>query len=225
MKRLAFSMAFLFCADAAQAQMTGTLMTRQPAQTDVDDKHAARKMNRGFTNCMVDRSPQRIKVYLALPVGGDAATRMVKRLFDREGDACMGMGQMTVPQNLLRGGLYEALYLKEYSGKALPDFKIVQTIDYLAPYQDGISDQGKQAVAMVQFADCVVRARGNDARSLMFLIPGSSSESRTFVDLTPSFGGCLPKDAQFEFSKSVLRAALAEALYRLTESSVATASN
>jgi hypothetical protein len=223
-KGLALSMTFLFCAGTAQAQMTGTLITRQPAQTDVDDKYAARKMNRGFTSCMVDRSPQRIKVYLALPVDSEASAKMVRRLFDQEGDSCMGMAEMSVSRDLLRGGLFEALYLRDFSGKAVPNFKDLPSVDYMAPYGDQLSDTARQAVGIVQFADCVVRARGNEVRSLMYLVPGSSSEASNFNELTPVFGACLPNDVQFQFSKSVLRAALAEAIYRLTETSVAFAS-
>ena len=79
------------------AQMTGTLITRNPAQTDIMEKGAARKMSRGFTRCVAERSVNRVKVYLDLPVGSKEAISMAPRLTDREGDECMGMGELMMP--------------------------------------------------------------------------------------------------------------------------------
>ncbi len=213
--------ALCLIATGASAQMTGTLLTHRPAQTDYRDKNAASEMTRQFARCVVDRSTGRIKAYLDLPVGSPKHAQMSRSIYDREGDECMGMGELQMPLTVFRGYMFEALFLREYGNKVITDFSAVPPIDYGAPYGASPTADGAQAIAMVRFGDCVVRRAPVPARDLLSSETRSSAETRLFAVLVPSLGPCLPSGKTFEFSKSVARGAIAEALYRLSAATLA----
>lgn len=200
----------------AYAQETGTLLTKPAAQISGRGKVAARQTMRQLTQCLVSRTGGRIDRYLSLPVDGEEFNRMSQRLFDREGDECMSDGSIQFPIDLMRGSLYEATYVRDFRNRGLTNFADVPPIDYAAGYAPSPSGRAANAIALVRFGDCVARTDGVGARSVVFSIPGSSGESSLFAQLAPKFGTCLPKGVQFQFSKTILRGALAEGLYRLS---------
>jgi hypothetical protein len=70
---------------------------------------------------------------------------------------------------------------------------------------------------MEQFGECVSRARAEEVRQLLAAPPETPLESRAITLLSPSLSGCVPKGQDFRFSKTVLRGALAEGMYRLSK--------
>lgn len=207
---------------SAHAQETGTLLQRKAAQIDTRDANAARLTMRSFAACIASRSKGRLTKLLALPVGVPEYDRMSRAMFDREGDECLSGGELRFSMKLLRGSLFEAVYLQEFGRDAVPDLMLVTDSGFRARYAEPLGPDAAYVVAFEQFGECVAKARPSAARDLVASIPGSSSESTAFASLGPVLGSCLPKGRKITFSKPVLRGFVSEGLYWLSAASRAT---
>ena len=118
--------------------------------------------------------------------------------------------------NLLRGGIFQALYAREFDGAGPTDFSAVTSSGYRQLYGEDISPEARTAVALEQFGECVSRADGTGVQALLRQRPGSAGEREAIAALQPRFGACIPREQTIRFSPSVLKGALAEGIYRLS---------
>jgi hypothetical protein len=121
-----------------------------------------------------------------------------------------------MPWNGVRTAIIEALYIDRYGRNGPANFSQVPPIDYLAGYPAELPGNARTIVALGRFGDCVSRKDPVNARALAVSIPGSSNETQRFRLLSPSFSGCVVQGEKLTFSKSVIRGAVSEGLYRLS---------
>jgi len=192
---------------------TGTLITRRPASTFGRTTTDARRTTRQFGTCVIARSPKLAQQVVEAPVVTPNYSKMLNRL---AADDCLGEGELRVPWLLMRTALFEALYVDQFGRGGPTDFKAVPSINHLAGYTGEIPGWAGNVIALARFGECLSRADPANARALLMNLPGSASENQSFAALTPRLGGCVLKGEKLTFSRSVIRGAVAEGMYRLS---------
>lgn len=192
---------------------TGSLITNRPAGGATTGRNDARSISRHFAACTIRRGRSSAERYLATPIGSAGFERLQHQVIV---DDCLGTGELRLPIEVIRGALFEQLYLTDYRSVPSADLAAVPPIDYAAGYTSPVSAFVGNTIALGQFGDCVGRADSVGARSLLTSLPDSSGETSAVHRLMPRLGACIPAGRKITFSKSVLRGAVAEGLYRLT---------
>lgn len=218
MKRLVPLLCLLAVAPVpVAAQETGTLRTHRSAEIDDGSRDGARRTMEAFTACLVSRQNGRILAMSRLRIDSDQYERMRRNLYDNTGDECLsGSGQLGFSFNLLRGGIFQALYAREFRSGGPTDFSAVPTTGYSELYDDSISPEVRAALALEQFGECVARADAAGVQTLLRQIPGSGGERAAIQALIPRFAACIPQNETIRFSPSVVKGAVAEGIYRLS---------
>ncbi len=199
------------------AQETGTLRTHRSAEIDDSSRDGARRTMEVFAACVVSRQSGRVLAMSRLRIDSDQYQRMLRNLYDSTDDVCLsGSGQLGFSFNLLRGGIFQALYAREFQGRGPADFSGVATTGYLELYTDPISPEVRSALALERFGECVARADAAGVQTLLRQIPGGGGERAAIQALVPRFAACIPQDETIRFSPSVLKGAVAEGIYRLS---------
>ena len=201
----------------AWAQETGTLRTHRSAEIDDSSRDGARRTMEAFTACLVSRQSGRVIAMSRLRIDDAQYQRMARNLFDNFGDECLaGSGQLGFSSNLLRGGLFQALYAREFQGRGPTDFSAVTSSGYRELYGPDLSGEARMSLSLEQFGECVARADAAGVQTLLRQRAGSSGERGAIAALSPRFAGCIPRDQTISFSPSVLKGSLAEGIYRLS---------
>jgi hypothetical protein len=214
------AVAALMMGSIASAQETGSLITRKVAQIDSRDKDAARKTLEAFSTCVVERQYGRAAKLINIPIDSAEYKKQMGGLTTYYDD-CLSTGEFSLSFDLMRGGLFQAFYLREFKLKGPVSFDPQTVTGYRAMYPETLSDQARSSVALINFAECVTRADGANVRLLMTMPAGSKGETGVFQSLAPKFGPCIVQGNQIKFSKAILKGALAEGLYRLSVASKA----
>ncbi len=198
----------------AHAQETGTLIKRKVAQIKGSGPDAARAALEDFATCVVDRSPTRAARISEVPVGTAEYSQILSSLSDFY-DTCLSTGELTSNSMIFRGAVFQALYKREFKSAETLDFAGIET-GHRAIYPETIGDEARNILALANFGECVTRADAANVRTLVRAIPGSAVERDGFAVLSGHYSGCIPQGEQISFSRSVLKGALAEGLYRLS---------
>jgi hypothetical protein len=201
----------------ALAQESGTLITNRSAEIDGRGPDAARRTMEVFMACLVSRYTGRAVALAGLPIDSPQYQRTVRNMYDSAGDECLaGAGRLSFSENLFRGGLFQALYEREFRGGGPTDFSAVASTGYRQLYPDKLSGPARTALALEQFGECVSRADAAGVQAFLRQHPGSAGEDQAIAALRPNFAACIPQDQTIRFSPSVLKGALAEGIYRLS---------
>lgn len=216
----AAAVVFVACGSPASAQSsmgsspeTGSLIQRRAAQISGTTKTDARRTTRQYGVCVLKRFPKYGERLAIEPVHTEEYDKLLKRVTI---DDCLSLGELIMPWNLIRTSIIEALYIDKYGRSGPTDFSQVPAIDYRASYPAELPDNARSVIALASFGDCVSRKDGVNARALAVSIPGSAEETQRFRFLSHSFNGCVIQGEKLTFSKSVIRGALSEGLYRLS---------
>lgn len=200
---------------------SGSLITRRSAQIHGTTKTDARRTTREFGVCVLKRFPKYGERLAVEPVHTEEYDKLLKRVSI---DDCLSLGELTMPWNVIRTAIIEALYVNQFGRSGPTDFSQVPAIDYLAGYPAELPGNARAVVALAKFGDCVSRKDSVNARALAVSIPGSADETQRLRFLSPTFNGCVVQGEKLTFSKSVIRGAVAEGLYRLSRATTQTAS-
>ena len=214
----AIALAASSCAGWAQSSAgsspeTGSLISRRAAQISGTTKTDARRTTRDFGACVLKRFPKYGERLAVEPVHTAEYNKLLNRVTI---DDCLSHGELTMPWNVVRTAIIEALYVERYGRRGPTDFSQVPPIDYLAGYPAELPANARTVVALGKFGDCVGRKDPVNARALAVSIPGSADETQRFRFLSPSFNACVIQGEKLTFSKSVIRGAVSEGLYRLS---------
>jgi hypothetical protein len=182
-----------------------------------DEQISQRTMNK-YAGCLLRTFRKRALAFLRLPPASYEAMLAARKLAT---GWCLREGALSFRFQLLRGGLYEALYEEQFERAGAAGLTAVPPVDYSGGNPTPLSDETAFAIALVQFADCVVRANPTASRALILSKVTSDEEKAAFASLTPHLGGCLVSGTQLKFSRPMLRGFVAEALYRLSAATVA----
>mgnify|MGYP001596187282 CR=1 FL=1 len=202
---------------AALAQSTGTRIGPSPAQVPdsgygTKDDQARVAMYR-YAECVVDSGRDRVEMYLATFPGSKAAHKSANSLAV---DRCLSTGEMRFSESLFRSGVYDVLYRKKFLKDGPVDFAAIPAIDYAAGEDIKANGTAQSRVVIRQIADCTVRKAPQESRVLVLSAVASKSESTAFTQIVPAMSGCVFEGSELNFSKSVLRGVIGEALYRLS---------
>jgi hypothetical protein len=218
--------AVLLWATAASGAAAENLPTRD-TRSLVDD----------YAHCIVERRPNKAAEALVRNVPTPVMLREYKSLFDSVCLSPTGGGGVAVrfPGDTYRYALADALVRRELAAVPAPDLTAVPPLAYrplpqapapLAPDAGrGARDQHAEAVRRLgdavaydfaaRYAECVVRSDPAAARALLIADPATSQEKARFVALAPALQSCLTAGRTQQFTKIVLRGAMAVAYYRL----------
>jgi hypothetical protein len=192
---------------------TGSLISRRAAQINGTTKTDARRTTRDYGACILKRFPKYGERVALEPVHTEEYDKLIKRVVT---DDCLSLGELSFPLNLVRSAVIEALYVDQFGRSGPTDFSQVAPIDYLAGYPAELPGNARNVVALARFGDCVTRKDSVNARALAVSIPGSSEERQRLAALGPSFNGCVIQGEKLTFSRSVIRGAVSEGLFRLS---------
>ena len=220
----AISVAMMVFAIPVDAQETGTLITRKAAQYKGRGKGDVRQVMLDFGACVTDRSRGRVAKMIALPVDSPEYRDMGNSIFDRSDDSCLsgggydgdGIGQLSFSSGLLRGALFNAVYVRDFGRSGPTDFSAIADSGYVARYAVPFSSSAQSAIALEKYGECITRADPPNARALILSYAGSPDESSAFAALSSKFGACLSTGNKIAFSKATLRGVIAEGLYWLS---------
>jgi hypothetical protein len=217
MKRVFALIAMTTFAAPLAAQETGSLRIHRSAEIDDSSREGARRTMEAFSACIASRQNGRVVAMSRLRIDSDQYQRMLRNLYDDSDDLCLsGSGQLGFSFNLLRGGIFQGLYAREFRNGGPTDFSAVTTTGYRELYDGPISPQVRSALALEQFGECVSRADAAGVQTFLRQIAGSAGERAAIQALTPRFAACIPRNETIRFSPSVLKGALAEGIYRLS---------
>ena len=204
---------------ALWAQETGSRIRSAPraeipTSTKMSPTDKGRVMMAGFAECLVDRTPGRARAYLNMFPGTEVAAKTISVFVTPE---CIEpnaarLAGLRMDETLLRGGLYAALYKKDFKHKE-PSINTTP-INYWDDAKGQNPEVATQYVALRQFADCIVRKHGADSRALILADVAGEKERAVMAAMIPDLHSCMVEGLKVEFSKSVLVGLIAEALYR-----------
>ena len=184
----------------------------------------SRAIGVAFARCAVSGNRTAILAYLAKPVGNDDADAVTKALpwqcLDRAiGRPLIAQSALHAPALLIRGLLFEALYAKDFGPQfEAPDFKQVPPQQYAVVGVDPVGQSQRHDYrALMKIGDCVVRAAPSKVRALLASAAASKAETDAITEISGVWTSCLPGHRALPFSVEMMRATVAEPLYRLSE--------
>ena len=184
-----------------------------PDRERYDNSHAQRMMN-GFAACTAKLWRHDAELFLARFPGSPDSVRQARLI---SASNCIRNSEaLTFNVDLLRGALFNVIYVADFGAGPIADIRDVPQIDYSLGSET--ADPRKVAWQMVEwrFADCVARADPGGARALILSEVASRNETEAFAALRPNLARCLPGGAPLRFTRPILRGLVAESLYRLS---------
>ena len=192
----------------------GSRITRPSAaepdyRSNLPESEQARALVDEFAQCTLQYSRTDVNEALKLIPGTPESSEALSKLAKPR---CLRNATLRMPPELLRGALFRAKVLEEFVDEPLAfsaePFDLSQIITDL-------EDKDQIRFLILQdFGSCVVRSNPDHASAFVVEIAGSKKEQEALDRLVPALGPCLPEGRELAFSKSMLSAQLAEALYR-----------
>jgi hypothetical protein len=170
-----------------------------------------------FGTCAVARDPSGSLEFVSTPIDSAQFAGVMKRVVTRD---CLDLGGLQLQPLILRGSVFAALYKRDFR-QAAPDLKLVPMVEYSAGYATPLSDAASNTVGLARLGDCIVRADAGAARELILNHPETPAEKRAIGQIAAVMPACIEKGRTIGFSRDMIRASVAEALYRLTAQAVA----
>lgn len=154
-----------------------------------------------FGDCYAkDYSRGALRLIATEPGSRDEAT-VYRSLFGKDNVSCLGtMSRMTAPIAMIRGVIAEGLYQRNVAMP--PEMRLA------APALPEVRN-------LSGAARCYVGSNVREARTLLATKPGSREEYDAVEMLIPAFEKCVPEGARLDFSPTLIRFRIAEALFRL----------
>jgi hypothetical protein len=195
---------------AAAPAQTGTLINNHPAEIqDGDDgnQNAARRVTNDYAQCLVRKYGRLTE----RAVAGPASEKSAKLLSNLASPQCLSSGELRMPQALMRGAVFRALYIRAY-GRAAPANQPV-VVDFAAELIPG-DELSRRMSALLPVASCVAHGNPDATRAFILAQTAAKAEQAAIEALRPALSACLPAQVTLRFSKAVLQGMLAEAVYR-----------
>ena len=176
-----------------------------------------RRTMAAYTTCLANRLGYKLRPVLDMPVGSSETNARMIALNDSGCLPVENVGAISLKFKpvLMRGGLFEAFYIKDFAAVAAATFDDVPTIAYPAGDVSKNAEAARYNVQM-DIGDCVVRKAPAEARSLLVTEVASGAEGAAVTALVPALSACAMKGQTVSLSKSIVRGMIAEPLYRLT---------
>jgi hypothetical protein len=181
-------------------------------------------MGIAYARCAVRQHEDAAVAFLSLPVGTQDSEALSKAipfecLGNPVGDIPRAGAQMKVPTLLMRGLLFETLYARKYGKQRIvPTLERALRLEYPVAGFDAPGETIRRDYrALMKIGDCTVRLAPERVSVLLSTAAGSKAERSGLTDLQEAWLGCLPGQRALPFSIEMVRATLAEPIYRLTQ--------
>jgi hypothetical protein len=134
-----------------------------------------------------------------------------------------GKLEMRLQPGSFRDALYPALYRRDFGRKGVPaGIQALPPLDLGSEFDGGSNSLSVAYRAQRALGDCVARQSPAGAHALLLSMPHSAEERAATIQLTPAIGGCVAAGQTVQLSRSNLRAAVGEAMYKLAAKAGAT---
>lgn len=203
---------------AAQSE-TGTRIGGRPAQAPESGSNTerARIWLERYAACIAKRDPKHLAGVLDAPINQDVA---VGKLVEGNYDSCLSAGatadELRMNARLMLGALY-AERVTRMVGRLTPDMLPPDVLPL--PSGADLDQPARARASLVRFGECVMRKNPPAALEFVAADAGKSRETAALKDLVPYLGQCVDAGVQFQLSRSILEASLAEAIYRTLQNS------
>src|SRR3546814_14617 len=214
MRRLSTTLtcALLCLAALAQAQIPSSTQERltTPGKPQKEDVLRGNKLFRDMAQCVVERQSTRVDNLLNSEPGSKVEMKLADSLQSRY-DNCLGMGSISFPHYVLRGGLAEVVYHREFPNGLDTTTKPATEVT-LVWSDPNLDSDGVQALELMHSAArCLVARQPKRVSDLLETETMSPEEMRVIRDLQGDLGACLFAGVTFNGNRQSLRALLAEA--------------
>lgn len=159
----------------------------------------------GFGDCYAKEQPEKaLRLIATRPASREEAQTYVS-LFKKHYQSCLGdVSRLSADLSLIRGAIAQGLYKRKVPMPAA----LMQTVPAVAQVRN-VSDAAR----------CYVASHREEARRVVAETKvGSRKEHDAVVKLMPDFFKCVPSSANAQFTTTLVRFRLAEALLRTAPS-------
>lgn len=166
----------------------------------------------GFGDCYAKENPEKALRLIATPPASREEAVTYKSLFRKSYQTCLGdVSRLSADLALIRGAIAQGLYKRKVPMPAA----LMQGIPSVAQVRN-VSDAAR----------CYVASHAKEARRVVDETKlGSRREHDEVVKLMPDFFKCVPEGARVQFTATLVRLRLAEALLRTAPSAGQAGSN
>lgn len=180
---------------------------------------SARSATSKFAACVVEQYPAGVDAALDLPFYDLGSWRSsIKKMYLSRCLTRTGAGVLSMLPLVLRGALYEALYVRDFGalesnisfGSRHPAYPVARA-EQRKPRDNEVT---KAYDKFMTLGECVVRASPSDARDLVLSKVETPEEIAAVQNIARLVPRCTTES--MSFSKSMLRMTIAEPLYRLS---------
>lgn len=219
--RLVSLLSVLISLPAFAQSETGTRLGGRPAQVPargtMSDTARARIWLENYAACLVKRDYKRVTRVLDLPIGAD--NNGWRDLSQGNFDSCLSSGgdasELRMSSMLLRGALYTDRVrhlVGNMSGETI-------AARPLPIPRDGDS----RKLTAIRFGDCVMRRDPGAALSFVRAKATTGIEDKTLAALKPALATCVDSGQAVTLTRSGVKAAVAEVIYRTLRAPAAAA--
>lgn len=179
----------------------------------VPDEVVAQRVTNLYAQCILRRHRSAAERFVSLPLDSPDLREAGMAVAQSE---CLPAEQARFVSSLLRGAVFEALYLRDFRRSSVGVLASAPPLTFAS--DPATLEPAKRAIFLgSRVAECTVRADPASARALILSPVASRTEARAFDAILPAVSGCLEAGAQLSFSRPMLRGLIAESLYRLTK--------
>lgn len=183
----------------------------------------SRTVGVAYARCAVRQDRHAVVEYLADPVGTNNPAKLAKALpsecLNRAmGGLALGTSKMELSPLLVRGLLFEALYVRDLKTRQVGSaFELLPPQSYEVAGVDAAGQTLRHDYrALMKIGDCAVRAAPSKVQALLATVAASKGEQRAVAELHDAWTKCLPGRRDLQFSVEMMRATVVEPFYRLT---------
>lgn len=172
------------------------------------------KIYEAFNRCVVDRRRDKVLAILTAPNESPEQYRAINAMIPQEDICLRDASRMRFNAVLLRGGVAEVLYEENNPSRPSAEKDVAgQGGDY-----DWTLDTPKGGLDLLMaMTACYAAARPGEIHDLLLTTPASDAEAVLLEKMADRFGSCLPAGTKLSMNPLMLRAALAEGLYRASK--------
>ncbi len=174
----------------------------------------AEKAMYDYAQCLLTskRREKIIEAFLLIPDGHADQNNLDERLIV---PTCAKSGEKLIFRgNLFQRSLYIALYNKYYRKSAPNAFQNI-ALDYNQEVSPKYGQIKGDQLALRIFSDCTIKSNPNAAHAFVVSQPQSSAETDYINIISAALNDCIPEGGQLSISRSNLKSAMAEALYKM----------